>query len=159
MNRNIVFRLSFLFAFAVLLTAGCMSSRNLSTTSIEGSYPEMKYDTLQIGMQAESEAQQSSDLEGSYPEMKYDTLQTGMQAESEAQQSSDQDANITSAIKLKFANDEVLSAANIHVDTSDRSVSLMGLVMSQAIADRAVYLGRSVNGVKSVRSLLVVRSK
>lgn len=119
MNRNIVFG-SFLFALAILLTAGYMSSRNLSADDIHPS---------------------------------------GLQVGSEAQQSSDQDASITSAIRLKFASDEVVSAANIHVDTSGRSVRLVGVVASQIIADRAVQLGRSVDGVKTVRSQLIVRTE
>jgi osmotically-inducible protein OsmY len=88
------------------------------------------------------------------------SMQAGLlQVGYEAQQSSDQDAGITSEIKMKFANDEVVSTAKIHVDTSDRSVKLTGLVMSQVIADRALYLARSVDGVKSVHSLLVVNSR
>lgn len=88
-----------------------------------------------------------------------DIQPAGLQVESEAQQSSDEDASITSAIRLKFATDEVVSAANIHVDTSGRSVRLVGLVASQAIADRAVQLGRSVDGVKTVHSQLIVRTE
>jgi osmotically-inducible protein OsmY len=122
MYRNIVFRLSFIFTLAVLFTGGCVTSKNLSTTS--------KNDNLQI---------------------------TGLQVGSVNQQSSDRDASITSAIKLKFAHDEVVSASNIHVDTSHQSVSLTGSVNSQSIADRALNLGRSVDGVKTVHSFLVVR--
>lgn len=122
MNRNIVFA-SFLFALAILLTTGGMTSRNLSAS------------------------------------YKDDIQPAGLQVESEAQQSSDQDASITTAIRLKFANDEVVSAANIHVDTSGRSVRLVGVVASRVIADRAVQLGRSVDGVKTVHSQLIVRTE
>jgi osmotically-inducible protein OsmY len=87
------------------------------------------------------------------------SMQAGQQVVYEAQQSNDQDASITSEIKLKFADDEVVSVAKIHVDTNDRSVRLTGLVMSQVIADRALYLARSVDGVKNVHSLLVVNSR
>jgi osmotically-inducible protein OsmY len=87
------------------------------------------------------------------------SMQAGQQVAYETQQSNDQDASITSAIKLKFADDEVVSVAKIRVDTSDRSVRLMGLVTSQVIADRALYLARSVDSVKNVHSLLVVNSR
>jgi osmotically-inducible protein OsmY len=88
----------------------------------------------------------------------YDNLQPDLNSGDEGQKSTDQDAAITSAIHLKFANDQVVSSANIHVDTSDRSVRLDGHVSSQAVADRALQLGRSVDGVKTVHSFLVVRS-
>jgi hyperosmotically inducible protein len=84
---------------------------------------------------------------------------TGLQVGSETQESSDRDASISSAIRLKFAHDEVVSASNIHVNTSHRSVTLVGSVISQAVADRALQLGRSVDDVKTVHSFLVVRQR
>ncbi len=68
------------------------------------------------------------------------------------------DANISSAIKLKFAADELLSVSDIHVDTSRCNVMLKGKVDTQAGADRAMQLGRAVVGVRSVRSSLTVKS-
>src|SRR5688500_14635939 len=67
-----------------------------------------------------------------------------------------QDGSITSAIKMKFANDELVSASKINVDTDEGHVTLTGTVDTQAEAVRAVKLGRSVDGVKSIRSNLVV---
>lgn len=69
-----------------------------------------------------------------------------------------QDASITSAIKMKFANDKLVSASTINVDTVDGNVTLNGTVDSQAEATRAMELGRSVDGVKSVRSNLTIPS-
>jgi hyperosmotically inducible periplasmic protein len=69
-----------------------------------------------------------------------------------------QDASISSAIKLKFANDELISASDINVDTTNGFVTLRGTVGSKAKADRAMKLGRSTDGVKSVHSHLFVRS-
>lgn len=69
-----------------------------------------------------------------------------------------EDASITSAIKMKFANDELVSASNINVDTVDGHVTLNGKVGSQAEETRAVTLGRSVDGVKSVHSNLTIPS-
>ena len=68
-----------------------------------------------------------------------------------------EDASITSAIKMKFANDELVSASKIDVDTKDGHVTLTGSVASEAEATRAIELGRSVDGVKSVHSNLTVR--
>lgn len=69
-----------------------------------------------------------------------------------------QDASITSAIKMKFANDELVSASDINVDTVQGHVTLTGKVDSQRELDRAMKLGRSVDGVKSVRSVLTIPS-
>jgi osmotically-inducible protein OsmY len=66
------------------------------------------------------------------------------------------DADISSAIRQKFAADGLLSDSNINVDTTGGRVTLKGKVDTQAGADRALQLGRSVDGVKSVRSSLTV---
>ncbi len=67
-----------------------------------------------------------------------------------------EDASITSAIKMKFANDELVSASDINVDTANGHVTLKGTVDSQAEATRAIQIGRSVDGVKSVYSKLTI---
>lgn len=69
-----------------------------------------------------------------------------------------EDARITSAIKMKFANDVLLSSSKINVDTINGSVTLNGEVSSQIKADHATQLGRSVDGVKRVRSNLIVQN-
>jgi hypothetical protein len=70
-----------------------------------------------------------------------------------------EDASITSAIKMKFANDKLVSASNINVDTVDGHVTLNGIAASQTEISRAVELGQSVDGVKSVHSNLVIPSR
>ena len=70
-----------------------------------------------------------------------------------------EDASITSAIKMKFANDELVSASNIKVDTSRGHVTLTGTVGSRAELDRAELLGRSVDGVKSVHTDLTITER
>ena len=70
-----------------------------------------------------------------------------------------QDANISSAIMLKFANDDLISSSRINVDTTNGSVTLNGKVSTQLKADRAMELGRSVEGVKRVRSNLIVQNQ
>jgi osmotically-inducible protein OsmY len=69
------------------------------------------------------------------------------------------DANISSAIMVKFAKDDFLSSSRINVDTTNGSVTLNGKVSTQLIADRAMELGRSVEGVKRVRSNLIVENQ
>jgi osmotically-inducible protein OsmY len=70
-----------------------------------------------------------------------------------------QDANISSAIMLKFAKDDLISSSRINVDTTNGSVTLNGKVSTQLKADRAMQLGRSVEGVKRVRSNLIVEKQ
>jgi osmotically-inducible protein OsmY len=70
-----------------------------------------------------------------------------------------QDANISSAIMLKFANDDLLSSSRINVDTTNGTVTLSGKVSTQPKMDRAMELGRSVEGVKRVRSNLIVQNQ
>lgn len=70
-----------------------------------------------------------------------------------------QDANISSAIMLTFAKDDLISSSRINVDTTNGAVTLNGKVTSQLKADRAMELGRSVEGVKRVRSNLIVENQ
>jgi osmotically-inducible protein OsmY len=67
------------------------------------------------------------------------------------------DANISSAIRLKFAADELLSSSDINVDTTYGKVTLRGNVDTHSDANRAIQLGRSVAGVRSVHSSLTVK--
>jgi hyperosmotically inducible protein len=67
------------------------------------------------------------------------------------------DASITAAIKMKMADDPVVSAMKIDIDTTDGNVTLSGTVQDAAEGDQAVHLAKSVDGVKSVESKLVVR--
>jgi hyperosmotically inducible periplasmic protein len=69
-----------------------------------------------------------------------------------------QDASISSTIKARFAGDKLVSSSDINVDTSGGHVTLNGNVDSQAEVTRAVEIGRSVDGVKSVHSNLVTPS-
>jgi hyperosmotically inducible protein len=62
------------------------------------------------------------------------------------------DANISSAIKMKFATDELLSDSDINIDTDRGNVTLKGKLKTLAEANRAIQLGRSVSGVRSVHS-------
>ena len=66
------------------------------------------------------------------------------------------DASITAAVKMKMADDPVVGAMGIDVDTSDGQVTLTGNVKSEAEREKAVAIAASVDGVTRVRSRLVV---
>ena len=86
-------------------------------------------------------------------------IAVGAGAKEAAQQVGDTatDASITAAIKMRMADDPVVSAMKINVDTTDGKVTLNGTVQNAAENEQAVGLARSVDGVKSVDSKLVVR--
>ena len=67
------------------------------------------------------------------------------------------DASITAAVKMKMADDPIVSASEINVDTIDGTVTLNGTVQNSAEAGNAVSLAESVDGVRSVKSNLIVR--
>jgi hyperosmotically inducible periplasmic protein len=69
-----------------------------------------------------------------------------------------EDGSITAAIKAKLANDELVKARNIDVDTNGGHVILSGEVSSTAEADRALQLAQQVEGVRSVASRLTVKA-
>lgn len=67
------------------------------------------------------------------------------------------DSMITAKIKAAMARDKEVSALNIKVDTDDKgAVTLSGKAKSQAEADKAVALARSVEGVVSVQNNIQV---
>jgi len=64
------------------------------------------------------------------------------------------DASITTKVKAKFADDELVKARNIDVDTRDGQVELRGTVTSDAEAQRAVQIAQNTEGVRTVHSFL-----
>jgi hyperosmotically inducible protein len=76
--------------------------------------------------------------------------------ESENTEGRIEDARITTMVKMALAKDELVSSSNINVDTTNGSVTLNGKVSSHRKADRAVEIARSIEGVKRVRSKLIV---
>jgi osmotically-inducible protein OsmY len=67
------------------------------------------------------------------------------------------DATITAAVKMKFAKDDVVRAYKIDVDTRAGEVTLTGEVKSELEAKRAIELAKTAEGVKQVKSVLVVK--
>lgn len=68
------------------------------------------------------------------------------------------DAAITSEIKAKLLADDIVPSRNVKVETSDGVVQLSGTVKSQAQAERAESIAKAIDGVKSVKNDLVVKS-
>jgi hyperosmotically inducible protein len=66
------------------------------------------------------------------------------------------DTRTTAAIKLKLAAEPDLSALQISVDTTAGLVTLAGKVKSPELAERAVNVAKSVDGVREVKSTLQV---
>lgn len=66
------------------------------------------------------------------------------------------DPGITTAVKSKFAADDVVKAYKIDVDTKDHVVTLTGAVDTPAARERAVQLARATDGVTSVVNNLTV---
>jgi hyperosmotically inducible protein len=58
------------------------------------------------------------------------------------------DSDITAAVKDAFKQDEVLSSANIEVNTEKGVVTLSGVVPNAMAYTRAISLARRVPGVK-----------
>src|SRR5215472_14259645 len=68
------------------------------------------------------------------------------------------DSAITSKIKTKLAAEHITSLGRIHVDTDkDGVVWLSGSARTQETVDRAVEIARATEGVREVKSTLVVR--
>lgn len=67
------------------------------------------------------------------------------------------DTVITTRVKAAIFDDAELRVNEIKVETFDGVVQLSGFVSSRANIDRAVQLTRSISGVKSVRSNMIVK--
>ncbi|MCI0611657.1 BON domain-containing protein, partial [bacterium] len=73
--------------------------------------------------------------------------------------SGNDDARISRIVEQKMANAAVLSGDNIHVQVRNGEVVLHGTVDNQQSENKAVSIAKSVNGVRAVRSELVVKKK
>lgn len=67
------------------------------------------------------------------------------------------DAAITTAVKVKFAEDKAVAASSISVETLNGTVQLSGFAKSSTEKAQAENLARGVKNVKSVRNDIVVR--
>lgn len=67
------------------------------------------------------------------------------------------DAELVTRVKAKLVKDAGLKSMKINVDAHKSTVILSGFVDTQAQADQAVAVARSVDGVSTVKSSLVVK--
>ncbi len=67
------------------------------------------------------------------------------------------DSVITTKIKALLAQDDILKAFQISVETYKGTVQLSGFVNSQQTVDKAGEITRNVQGVKSVKNNLIVK--
>ncbi len=67
-----------------------------------------------------------------------------------------EDANLSTAVKTRLADDSLGTAYRIDVDVVEGHVTLSGVVKSTEEANRAVRLAKTVQGVKGVRNNLQV---
>lgn len=68
------------------------------------------------------------------------------------------DSVITTKIKSKLAADHITSVGRIHVDTDENGVVwLTGSARSQQAIDHAVSVAKETDGVKDVKSSLVIK--
>jgi osmotically-inducible protein OsmY len=66
------------------------------------------------------------------------------------------DPGITTAVKSKLAQDDTVKAYQIDVDTSDRVVTLSGVVETAAAKEQAVMLARQTEGVRDIVDQITV---
>lgn len=68
------------------------------------------------------------------------------------------DAATTSEIKAKLLADDIVPSRHVKVETTNGVVQLSGTVNSQAQSDRAESIAKAIDGVKSVKNDLSVKS-
>ncbi|MXP49743.1 molecular chaperone OsmY [Pantoea sp. Eser] len=68
------------------------------------------------------------------------------------------DAATTSEVKAKLLADDIVPSRNVKVETTDGVVQLSGHVANQAQSDRAESIAKAIEGVKSVKNDLTVKS-
>ncbi|NEG58494.1 molecular chaperone OsmY [Pantoea agglomerans] len=68
------------------------------------------------------------------------------------------DTATTSEIKAKLLADDIVPSRNVKVETTDGVVQLSGQVANQAQSERAESIAKAIEGVKSVKNDLTVKS-
>jgi osmotically-inducible protein OsmY len=69
------------------------------------------------------------------------------------------DVGLTAKVKTALIAEPNLSAMSINVDTSERVVTLSGECETQAQADRAVAIAQSIEGVRTVKNNLKLKTQ
>ena len=69
------------------------------------------------------------------------------------------DSAISSIIKLRYLEDDILSVLDIHVKTINQEVILSGAVQNNEEKEKAILIAKLTNGVKKVSSQLEVQQE
>ena len=69
------------------------------------------------------------------------------------------DSTITASVKAKLAQDKLGTLTRVDVDTTNRVVTLNGIVQSPEDRSRAERLAQEVGGVREVKNNLQVQKK
>ena len=69
------------------------------------------------------------------------------------------DSTITAKVKAKHAEDKLVSAMGVNVETKQGVVVLSGEAKTEAEIDRAEALAKQVEGVKAVSNLIELKPK
>lgn len=86
------------------------------------------------------------------------TATSGRDNEPAAIDRPDTDPGVTAEIKVRLLADLAVSALAIDVDTTDRVVTLTGIVPTEGERDRALAIARGVEHVQRVEDKLTVRA-
>lgn len=70
-----------------------------------------------------------------------------------------QDTAITTTIKTKFVQSDMISAPTIHVETQNGIVQLTGFVSSRAQVREAQQIAQSTQGVRGVVNSIIVQPR
>ncbi|MFZ1874917.1 MAG: molecular chaperone OsmY [Chania sp.] len=68
------------------------------------------------------------------------------------------DAATTSELKAKLLADDIVPSRHVKVETTDGVVQLSGTVKTQAQSERAESIAKAIDGVRSVKNDLAVKS-
>ena len=68
------------------------------------------------------------------------------------------DSAITAKVKAEILKDPLTKMYEIHVNTTNRTVDLVGVVDNQKVIDRALEIARSSESVLSVKNNLFIRN-
>jgi hyperosmotically inducible periplasmic protein len=118
---------------------------------------EFKDDAEGIANEAKKDADEAGD-EVADSDIGEETKEVGRDIKEGVQEAGSElkDAGITTAVKAKFAADDLVKASNIDVDTENGVVTLNGTVGSKKESTQAVTLAKTVDGVRSVRNRLKI---
>jgi hyperosmotically inducible protein len=150
MKKHLI--LIFVLFIAAFGLQACKDSRQEANEDQVELQEETQEEADQLADETREEAQEIQEETGDVADDTGNDVETGLdEAGSEIK-----DAGITTAVKAKFAVDDVVKAFEIDVDTENGIVTLKGTVDSKVQSTRATEIAETVDGVKQVRNELIV---